>query len=358
MVSLRQAIITRIRIVIGVLAVICLVSIAALIAAGNTPAAVKEVTTTGAVKHSARLDYSVALRPGLLYPRGVTVGTDTVRVITPLFKSGTLRLADTIDLRGATASAGTYWAALRVVAGDLWSKEYQLLKQTALDLAKPGVAVTTDLPLPLLLAEIAGIEKEISLVSSTGDYTLEVALHTKLAFADQPGLDHEFVATFPFNLTANGAILEAPPELTTAKEYRLTSESVRPGMRTLFGRTVPVAPLRLYGWIGLAASGLPLLALAGVGLRRRVRRASDPSRPYRDKLVRVLAVGAGEFSLAVRVGTIKELARIADESLTAMMELVPGTTAPLSPAFDALPTPALNGRKYFVISSSVMYYVV
>lgn len=353
---LEIAIGKRSRVIIIVLVVWCSVSAVLLALAMSVPAAVSESTVSAMVGHEAGVDFSFSLRPGKLYPQGATAGASAKKIIASLVTAGTLRLTDRIQTASATITSGSYSVILRVAAGDLWSKDYQLLKQTRLEPAKPDVSASISLPLSLIVADISAIEKQIGMGSPTGNYALEARLLVDLTVAGAAGLSHQYVAAFPFTL--GSGMLTPPPTLSDSRNYEVRSESSRINTRNVLGWTATVA-----SWRTIAAISLSLASLAAAGIGVVIRRqhhhvAPDPDRPFRDKIIRVTEMGDQMASIAVRVAGLRELARIADEAQTAIMVLMPEDrgTLPIGPSVEV--TPALAGRKYFVITSGVMYYAV
>lgn len=318
----------------------------------------KTVTSTIAtVNHNVTLDYAVALRKSLLYPSGMSVGPEAKQIVAVLASRADVGLVDRIAASGVKIEAGHYWVDATVHAGDLWSKAYPLTAPRAIDPAATEIAADVVLPLESIVTDIDAIEDQIRTGSPTGQYEIDVEMHVSLTLEGQPALDHEYTAAFPFLLSSGRTILQGPDELLQTKQYVATSAALQPVTGRFIGFTAPVGVLRIAGGAGVAVFGLILLGSAAMVVRSRPSVRRVPDRRYRDRIVSAASLSGLATTLTVRVATLRGLIRIADDAQVPVMSLGPSATCPELPGLDQMPTPDLQGSKYFVTLGTTLYYV-
>ncbi len=309
------------------------------------------------VRHDVTLSYTVTLRAGTLYPRGAQVGPQQPAVPLKLFGSCQAKLADEFTCGGGELAEARYWVDLLLRAGDLWSKEYPLVAERSAPAGASRFEAVFDLPIPLLLGDIRAIEDEVGLSSPTGRYEAEVRLHTRVRVAGERELLRDYTSGFVFGLATGGLMLEAPETLTARDRYEVPVQTRVAGSVTILGRPWSVDRARQLALAALGLSAGPVAMAFAWWLSGRRGKRPDPARRYRDRLVTVTQVQNSTGNVVVRVGGLAALARIADEAQVPLLEL--GSVSAGSPAeFDDKPTPELQGRRYFAMVGSTLYYAV
>lgn len=309
------------------------------------------------VQHSVTADYTIGLRSSTLYPNGVQLKPGNPTIPMKLFSWANMTITDVITYSGSDIASGEYWVDLRVRAGELWHKDYPVLSKKTVDPASPTIETSFTLPLAKLITDIGKIEKEIGMASPTGKYEVDVRLHTALSMTSNAEVVREYVPLYTFTIGTGGLVLEAPKETTIVQREANDVTVERPNTRHFFGQLREVESLKSGTNAGIVMAGLLLVSAIGWSLSVSKAMPKDPGRRYRDRLVKVTEVGSSKVELSVRVGGLKELARIADEAQVAIMELGPEAKV-IPPEFDRVPTPELMGRRFFLVAGSTLYYVV
>lgn len=315
------------------------------------------VTVPGpSVSHRVSLDYQFGLSAGTLYPEGRLVGPERKAIPARLVEWGRLTVRNQLELQQAELEGGEYSLAVRVRAGELWSKAYPLLGPETMVAGATSIEATADLPLRTILSDIRRITEETGLGSPTGQHEMDILLTTRLRVQGQEALNHTYAPAFTFSITHGGLLLEAPEEMVARERFARDQMAERANTRPFLGRVRPVGEVKELAWYGLLATGLLAVAALGLRLAGGPGAPADPGRRYRDRLVRVTAIAGVKVGLSVRVRGLAELAKIADEAQAPLIELEAAADIVPAEFLEAGPTPELQGRRYLVVAGNTMFY--
>ena len=323
----------------------------------GVPATHNETTVDAWIRHEVLANYTIDLRRGTLYPAGLEVQSDRETIPMNLLANASMTITDQISWAGGDLVAGEYSVYCRVRAGELWHKDYTIIGASQMPVEEPAIDASFSIPFSRIIQDIELIEEEIGLGSPTGQYEVDVRLPIKLTVNTPEEVVYDYVPAFTFVLANRGLVLELPQELLASDEYSEETRVERPNTRYFLGSLREVADVKRTASTGFGLTGMLLIGALGwsYSLRRTVPK--DPARRYRDRLIKVATIKAANAELAVRVTGLKELARIADDAQTTIMEL-DSTSGAIPAGFDGEATADLRGRKFFVVVGSTLYYVV
>lgn len=284
----------------------------------------RETRTTH--EHLAAWDYSVAMRPSILYPDGVIGpvvpelfdgelqnGAQESASHAPVFR----KLARSMDLGFAYALSsdrfadlsGTYRVDLEIVAGDgVWRLSDELVGPTSFHGA--GIAFRIPLDFEAVTTRIETIEEESGFAART--YTLVVVPTIEIAGSLGEGaIDERFQSRFPIGIDP----LQITPatDLTSSLGRTESLTVVEANYLGIAGMTMPVAEARTIGSLGVAITLLLASVLSGAcWLRLRHDEDALIQVRYRPMIVSVSDADPRVEKLErITLASIKDLVRMA-----------------------------------------------
>jgi hypothetical protein len=322
------------------------------------PATVKETVKGAFVQHDSSVDFFATSKNSVLYPGGIVQGKDKRVFPVKLLTALRVVLVDSIAIEGVELAACNYWADLILRGPELWEKRRSLVDTRTLAPGTRRIEVSLDIPIVQIHEEISKIEEEISIAPSTGNYDVEIRLHTQMRFVGREDLNHYYVSVYPFTFIYAKLALEAPKKLELSQRYGKDTVRLVPNTVPIGGKPYDVGSLQRYSSILLAFTLSAAVAAVGWSVSIGRREPQDPARFCRDRLIKVHEIASSAFDSSVRVRDIHELARVADEAQVLLMELVGPRDVELPAQVVATPSPALQGRKFFAIANGTLFYVI
>ena len=282
-----------------------------------------EQTSVPEYTESGSFDYAIFMEPSTLYPDGVLqsgsaaptgapdAGADASppAAFTSLTREAKLSFNYALDSDDAVDMTGTVAANLVIrPAGGEWSRTTPLLAPTPFE----GTTATAPISIDLVAvgALINQIEDETGL--SGRSYELMVNAHVT-ATGTRAGEPFETTFESPFTLTYDPVLITPPSTLTTTTPTTATKTIVRPKSLSLGFWSPRVSSARAVAMVGFSAM-LGLLLMAGGYLALGLRNDEEARirARYGSRLVSVAGPETERTADAVRVATMRDLARLAE----------------------------------------------
>jgi len=296
-------------------------------------------------------DYAIVMEPSTLYPDGVLrnpqqgvvsesdAQTGPPSAFTSIAREAALRFRYELDSDVPVTLRGTVAADLVIrPTGGEWSRSQELLAPQKFD----GLTVSPTIAVDLteVGALIGQIEKETGL--SAGTYELMVVARV-VAQGERDGVPFESTFESPFTATYTRTLITPPSTLTTTTEATSTETVIVERSLSLGIWSPSVAAARTLSVVGFAAALGGLLASGGyLALGLRSDEQARIRTRYGARLVDVRASESRRDAKAVRVATIRDLARLAERCGSVILH-----------------APRPDGHRYFVRDGDDTYeYVV
>ena len=230
--------------------------VASVVGLGHSVAAPIEETPTAKYEHKGQFDYTVYLKPGILYGDVILTEEEEEEEFPMVFFRDIIRevrLAFSYNFDSSQPLANvTNEVVVSIIAEDpgLWRKEMRQLEET-----HEGTKFTVDFPLNLgrLDGIVNDIEEDIGITSSKSDFIIKAVVHTKAETASGKIIEDDFSHEITAILKEKS--LELQGDLEGSEEG--SKEGIRYEGEGRFDYEVYLKPNQLYETDVLRSEPLP-----------------------------------------------------------------------------------------------------
>lgn len=301
------------------------------------PAHEQKFAETASYEQTAKFDYVAHMEPSTLYPSGLVRPTDSERQ--PLYT----KLAQAIDVLidynftspHATDVDGSMTAELTVSAKDGWSKTQPLAAAKTFEGASTSAVATVNLRDVMNLIDT--VENETGVKAASYEVSVSPTFQT-IGNVNSTSISETFTPSFRLDVNRSQITTQSDPIQHSTNS--IGSMSNEKHYFEIPGGRVSVATARVIASAATIAGILASVTFAAIVFLGAGRSEAERIRArYGSKLVSVVSADVDDGARWIRVGSIKDLARLVENDREPIFYRSLGT----------------GETQYFVVSRSLIY---